>query len=222
MRINPKGKKSLNCRYGIPPDNPYASDNDPESLGEIFCRGFRNPNRIIWTPDGKMLITDIGHANSEEINIGKAGADYGWPEREGTFVINPRGKMDHVFALPENDQELNYTYPVAQYDHDEGKAISGGFVYPGTAIPQLTGKYIIGDIVNGRIFYVENKDLTLGKQALVKELDIQIDGKTTNFQDLSGNKKTDLRFGLGLNNDIYLFTKADGKIYKVAACKINQ
>ncbi len=221
LRIDPQGKNSNNGRYGIPAYNPYANDNDPETLGEVFCRGFRNPNRIIWTPDGKMLITDIGHANAEEINIGKPGADYGWPEREGTFVINPRAKMDRVFAIPVNNEAIEYTYPVAQYDHDEGKAISAGYVYPGQAIPQLNGKYIFGDIVNGRVFYVNNKDLTLGKQALVQEMDIVVDGKTTTFQDLSGSKKTDLRFGLGLNNDMYMFTKADGKIYKVTGCTAN-
>lgn len=219
LRIDPQGKNSRNGRYGFPPDNPYSGDNDPQTLGEIFCRGFRNPNRIIWTPDGKMLITDIGHANAEEINIGKTGEDYGWPEREGTFVINPRAEMDKVFALPESVQPVEYTYPVAQYDHDEGKAISAGFVYPGKDIAQLTGKYIFGDIVNGRVFFVENKELALGKQALVQEMDIQVAGKTTSFQELSGSKKTDLRFGLGLNNDMYLFTKADGKIYKVTSCK---
>jgi hypothetical protein len=220
LRIDPQGKNSRNGRYGIPPDNPFARDDNPETLGEIFCRGFRNPNRICWTPDGKMLITDIGHANAEELNLGIASADYGWPEREGNFLINHRARMDSVYALPENDPTFNYTYPVAQYDHDEGKAISGGFVYAGTAIPLLTGKYIFGDIVNGRVFYVENNALKLGEQAPVQELDIQVTGKGTSFQELSGSKKTDLRFGLGLNNELYLYTKADGKIYKVSGCSL--
>ena len=218
LRIDPAGRNSRNGRYGIPAINPFAKDNDEASLGEIFCRGFRNPNRICWTPDGKMLITDIGHANAEEINIGIAGAEYGWPEREGTFLINHRGEMKVVYNLPADDPTLHYTYPVAFYDHDEGNAISGGFVYSGTAIPLLSGKYIFGDIVNGRVFYVENKDLTLGKQAPVQEMEIQLAGTTTSFQELSGSKKTDLRFGIGLNNDFYLYTKADGKIYRISGC----
>ncbi|RRB15645.1 cytochrome C [Larkinella knui] len=219
LRIDPRGKNSKNGKYGIPAHNPYA--NDPTALKEIFCQGFRNPNRISWTPDGKMLISDIGQAWSEELNLGVAGADYGWPEREGTFVINYRGRMDRVYALPANDATFKYTYPVAQYDHDEGNAFSAGFVYSGTAIPALTGKYIFGDIVNGRVFFVENDQLQLGKQAPIQEFTVQVAGKTATFQELSKSAKTDLRFGLGLNQDFYIYTKADGKIYKIANCVPN-
>lgn len=74
VRIDHRGSNSANGRYGIPPGNPYAQNKNPAKLGEIFCRGFRNPNRISWTPDGKMLITDIGQHNAEEINLGVAGA----------------------------------------------------------------------------------------------------------------------------------------------------
>ncbi len=214
LRIDPMGRNSKNGRYGIPAANPFAQDSNPGVLGEVFCRGFRNPNRISWTPDGKMLITDIGHHNAEEVNLGEAGADYGWPGREGTFVINYRGTMDHVYALP--DKERGFTYPVAQYDHDEGNAISGGFVYNGTKIPALRGKYVFGDVVNGRVFAVESSELVTGRQAPVQELEIEVGGKRATFQELSGSKKTDLRFGTGSGNELYLYTKADGKIYRVA------
>ncbi|MGV3558619.1 PQQ-dependent sugar dehydrogenase [Larkinella arboricola] len=216
LRIDPKGRNSKNGKYGIPADNPFARDKS--ALGEIFCQGFRNPNRISWTPDGKMLISDIGQAHSEELNLGKAGADYGWPDREGTFVINYRGRMDRVYALPANDATFKYTYPVAQYDHDEGNAFSAGFVYTGTAIPALTGKYIFGDVVNGRVYYVESSQLTPGKQTPIRELAIQVAGRPATFQQLSNSKKTDLRFGTGLNNDFFLYTKADGRIYKITDC----
>ncbi|GAB3545134.1 PQQ-dependent sugar dehydrogenase [Spirosoma fluminis] len=218
LRIDPRGKNSKNGRYGIPAINPYAQDNDPNTLGEVFCRGFRNPNRISWTPDGKMLISDIGHHNIEELNIGVAGADYGWPEREGLFIINYRAKMDYVYALPDNDQAMHYTYPVAMYDHDEGNAFSAGFVYSRTDLPLLTGKYIFGDIVNGRVFFVENDQLKPGKQAPIEEMQIEVGGKVTTFQELSGSKKTDLRFGLGLNDTFYIYTKADGRIYRIKNC----
>jgi hypothetical protein len=66
---------------------------------------------------------------------------------------------------------------------------------------------------------VESKALKLGEQAPVHELHIEVAGKITNFQDLSGSKKADLRFGLGLQGDLYLYTKTDGKIYKVIAAK---
>lgn len=218
LRIDPRGTNSQNKRYGIPASNPFASDNDPATLSEVFCRGFRNPNRIYWTPDGKMLISDIGHANAEELNIGVAGADYGWPEREGLFLMNYRGKMDRVYALPPDDSVHHYTYPVALYDHDEGNAFSGGFVYAAPDIPLLTGKYIFGDIVNGRVFSVNSNQLRVGKQAPIEEMQLEVNGRLTTFRELSGSQKTDLRFGLGLGNAFYLYTKADGKIYRIKGC----
>ena len=219
MRIDPRGTNSRNGRYGIPATNPYAKAKDQTTAREIFCRGFRNPNRIYWTPDGKMLITDIGQSQAEELNMGVAGGDYGWPNREGTFVINPHGNMGRVYPLPANDASYHYTYPVAQYDHGEGNAISGGFVYSGTDIPLLTGKYIFGDVVNGRVYYVDSKALALGRQAAIQELDLALDTKPTTFQALSGNKKTDLRIGMGLHNELYLYTKTDGKMYRVSGCE---
>lgn len=219
LRIDPKGRNSKNGRYGIPASNPYARADARTTCREVYCRGFRNPNRIIWAPDGKMLITDIGQTQIEELNIGKAGADYGWPAREGTFLINTQGSMSNVYALPTTDKALGYVYPVMQYDHGEGNAISGGFVYAGTQIPRLRGKYIFGDIVNGRVFYVDSKALVPGQQAPVYELELEIDRDLTTFQQRTNAKKTDLRIGMGINNDLYLYTKTDGKVYKVIGCE---
>ena len=50
---------------------------------------------------------------------------------------------------------LTPTYPVAEYSHRDGDAISSGFVYHGTKIPQLLGKYVFGDISTGRLFYTD-------------------------------------------------------------------
>ena len=166
-----------------------------------------------------MLISDIGLSNMEELNIGKVGADYGWPAREGTFLLNYKGKMNKVYALPEVDSL--YIYPVAQYDHDEGNAISAGSVYTGN-IPILKGKYIFGDIVRGRIFYVENNELELGKQAIIKEFDLEFNGKAGVFKDIVKNSRTDIRLGLGLKNELYIFSKVDGKIWMVGDCTANK
>ncbi|UFH53306.1 PQQ-dependent sugar dehydrogenase [Spirosoma sp. KNUC1025] len=218
LRINPKGRNSKNGRYGIPADNPFANATDSGTLREVFCRGFRNPNRISWTPDGTMLISDIGQAQLEELNVGIAGADYGWPEREGTFVMNYQGKMDRVYPLPANDSDFHYTYPAVQYDHNEGNAISAGFVYTGSAAPALRGKYVFGDVVNGRVYCVESSMLRSGKQATVQELSLRVAGQPTTFRQLTNRTKTDLRFGVGPNGDFYFYTKTDGKIYKLTGC----
>ncbi len=213
LRINPTGNNSRNGKYGIPSDNPFASDAD--ALREIWAYGFRNPHRIGWDKTGtkKMLATDIGQKAAEEINLIIPGADYGWNLREGTFRINPEGDVNEAYALPDNDQ--GFTYPVAQYDHDEGNAISGGFVYAGKDIPALQGKYIFGDIVTGRIFYVASDQLKLGQQVPVYEVGVQVAGRETTLRQLTDNKRVDLRFGEGPGNELYILTKADGKVWKV-------
>ena len=112
-----------------------------------------------------MLACNIGQGNIESVNLIMPGHDYGWPIREGNFVLNPYGDLNKVYPLPANDSIYKVTYPVAEFDHDEGKAISGGFEYWGTAIPQLKGKYLFGDIPSGRLFYIDMADVKQGKQA---------------------------------------------------------
>jgi hypothetical protein len=130
--------------HGLSPDNPFAQDNNPQTLGEILAYGLRNPHRFSWDTMGerKMLIADIGQAFIEEINLGIQGPNYGWGEREGTWVITEENE-NVLYPLPANDAKFNYTYPVAQYDHDEptniqGKypvVIAGSYVYLGQTIP---------------------------------------------------------------------------------------
>ncbi len=129
--------------------------------------------------------------------------------------MNYKGKMNRVYALPKDDAKYKFTYPVAQFDHDEGNAFSGGFVYNGS-VAALKGKYIFGDIVTGRVFYVDYKSLKLGIQTQIQELALQVAGKEIKFQEVTKNRKTDLRFGLGPKDELYIFTKTDGRIYKVA------
>lgn len=218
LRIDPAGNSSRNGNYGIPADNPFVDE--PDALGEIWVYGFRNPHRISWDLTGskKMFITEIGQGNIEEVNLGKAGANYGWPRREGTFMINMEANTEAAFPLPPDDPD-RYTYPVVQYDHDEGNAISGGFVYAGTEVPALRGKYIFGDIVQGRLFYAENKEMHQGEQAQIYELSVQMNGEKTDIRALAGKNRVDLRFGLDGKGELYIFTKADGVLWKVIGCE---
>lgn len=215
LRIDPRGSNSRNRKYGIPDSNPYAQADDPRIVKELFCRGLRNPNRITWTHDGLMLIHDIGQSNIEEINIGVPGADYGWPEREGAFIVNPRGNINLLYPLEKDEVPGHYSYPVLQYDHDEGKAISGGFEYRGKAVPHLNGKFIFSDITNGRIFMTDANRLKPGFSAEPEELEVEIDGVRISFQNLLKPAKPDIRLGIGLDNELYFFSKANGKLYKL-------
>jgi hypothetical protein len=120
LRINPLASGSN--PYTVPTDNPFRVDSTPASPQNlIWAYGLRNPHRFTFDTGGdhKMLITDIGQSNVEEVNLGAAGANYGWDLREGTFVTTSvSGGQNFVDPLPANHAGDVFTYPVAQYDHD--------------------------------------------------------------------------------------------------------
>lgn len=162
LRLDPRspavsgGVKGLGD-YTIPMANHFAADGDPRTLGEIYAYGFRNAHRLAWDDDGTLFAFDIGMNQIEEINLVRNGGNYGWMRREGLWE-NGRwrgGLLDQLFALPPavlaGQEKDALSYPVAMYDHDEGRAISGGVAYHGR-IAALRGKLVFGDIQNGRLF----------------------------------------------------------------------
>ena len=219
IRIDPAGKNSKNGKYRIPPNNPFAKDENPNTVKEIYAYGFRNPHRISWTSSGQIIASNIGHHNIESLNLILPGHDYGWPLREGGFVMDLSKGMNNIYPLPSDDKKNNITYPIAQYDHDEGNAISGGFEYWGKTIPELKGKYLFGDIVKGRLFYVEMKDVKVGAYAPIKEWRITLGGKLKTLVELCGADKVDVRFGRDNLGEIYIMTKPDGRVYKLVRAR---
>ena len=140
-----------------------------------------------------------------------------WPEREGTFLFDVLANPEMVYPLPPDD--AGYAYPVAQYDHDQGNAVSGGFVYAGTDIPQLQGKYLFGDIPRGKLFFAEVDAMELDQQAPVYEMKVSLDGQETDLETITDSRRVDLRFGTDRAGDIYVFTKSNATLYKVVDCK---
>jgi len=198
--------------YSIPEDNPFADN--PEYLPEIWALGFRNPQRISWdTKTGKMFITDIGEDNIEEVNIGIAGGNYGWSIREGTFLIDPHEK-GKIYQLQRSDQSNDFIDPVAMFDHDEGHAITGGYVYRGSDIPSLYGQYLFADIPSGRIFHIDADTAALGKQSTIKELRTYRYGVETKIID-RGAHRVDPRFGSDAQGNIFIMLKHSGDIYRI-------
>lgn len=216
MRIDPRGSNSSNGKYGIPPHNPFADSRDPAVLKEIWAYGFRNPHRLAWDAanDYRMMVTDIGEANIEELNIVEKGGDYGWPDREGKFGIATIKDLKTVFKLPPADLDF-YKNPFAQYDHSDGFAISGGSVYGGS-IEALRNKYIFGDIVNGKLFCV-NTDPGLS-DSTIYEISIVHNGRDTDLRRISRINRLHLRIAYDhYSKQLYVITKADGMIRRVIA-----
>ena len=224
FRIDPLGNNSANGQYSIPPDNPWASSNDPGVLGEIYAFGFRNPHRIGWASGERsfMYVGDIGERNIEELNIVEAGGDYGFPEREGTFRLDPDRPDDNysVYSPPPDDARNPFLYPVAQYDHDDGYAIVAGPVYRGFGVPALNGLLLFGDIRRGRVFYVRAAELQQGEQAPIQEARLFLDGTDETLASRTGDGRADLHWGVDADGELYVLTKTDGVIRRIVSARI--
>ena len=215
VRIDPSGNNSSNGNYGVPESNPWAGDDNENTLGEIWALGFRNAHRLTWQIQGnkQLLATDIGERDVEEINIVEEGRNYGWPFREGTweFQIDP----NKLGLLPLPPDDSGYTYPVAQFDHKDGSAIIGGYIYHGSNHPLLKGKYLFGEVVLGHLFFAESAELELGKLAKIHKLRLNYEGKESTMQEIAGPGRVDLRFGIDHEGELYIMEKANGRIYKI-------
>jgi glucose/arabinose dehydrogenase len=146
-RIDPLGTNPPGGQYGIPADNPFAGAAGVR--GEIWSYGLRNPWRFSFDRlDGRLFCADVGQGSVEEVDIITKGANYGWRNREGSFVP--------AFSIDAPALVGTVVDPVAQYAHpnvnigspalpQHGVSITGGVLYRGSAIPGLQGKYVFGD-----------------------------------------------------------------------------
>ncbi len=211
IRIDPMGKNGVFDSYGIPIDNPFANQAEAGIQKEIYAFGFRNPHRLAWF-DGKFLAADIGEANIEEINLIKKGGDFGWSQQEGAWGVKTKIDKTVLFEISEEEKQ-RYILPIAQYDHNEGKAISGGFVYRGY-LTALENKYIFGDIVTGDLFYMESQNLKAEND--IFKISIISDDKETTLKELANLKRAHLRIGYDAQSgDLFLMTKNDQTMRRV-------
>jgi len=131
-------------QYGIPPDNPFAAGG---GLPEIWAYGLRNPWRFSFDRGNtnRLFCADVGQDRFEEIDLIVRGGNFGWNVMEGAHCFNPSSGCNMAGLI----------LPIAEYDHSEGDAVIGGYVYRGTAIPQLVGAYLMGDFGSGRIWILQ-------------------------------------------------------------------
>ena len=128
--------------YVIPFGNPFLDRNAAPS--EIWAYGLRNPWRFSFdAPTGLLYIGDVGNDAREEVDVipaNAAGANFGWRLMEGTACFNPSTSCAAGQLL---------TDPVLDYPHSDGCSVTGGYVYRGAAIPELTGHYLYADYCRG-------------------------------------------------------------------------
>ena len=153
--------------YAIPstdPGNPFAANAtctqgftvSGETCPEIFAWGLRNPWRFSFDrQSGDLWAGDVGQNAWEEVDVIVAGGDYGWDDREGAHCFEPQA-----------DCITDSIDPVTEYDRSLGASVTGGFVYRGSAVPDLVGWYVFGDFVSGRLLAVP-EDSVSGTEPVV-------------------------------------------------------
>jgi glucose/arabinose dehydrogenase len=132
--------------YAIPPENPFNQGN---GAPEVWAWGLRNPWRFSFDRlTGDVYIGDVGQSAWEEIDYLPAGspggANFGWNYREG---LHPFARNE---AVPPADLVL--IDPVAEYGHDQGISVTGGYVYRGEKLPEWNGIYLYGDYGSGFVW----------------------------------------------------------------------
>ena len=229
LRFDPRSPKASGGTkglgdYTIPMANKFASDGDPKTLGEIYAYGFRNAHRLSWDTDGTMFASDIGMEHIEEINIVRNGENYGWMRREGVWE-NGRwrgGLLGQLFALPDDvlsgREQDGLTYPVAMYDHDEGQAVTGGFAYHGR-IAALQGKFVFGDIQNGRVFAADLAEMRKADDGIpqtvapIEEIQLYVRDASGNRLGVSMRELVERTMGGSLTRvDLHINRTGDGEL----------
>lgn len=129
--------------YGIPADNPFLGR--PDHLPETWAIGLRNPWRYSFDPQGRLIVADVGQNKWEEITLLEKGSNAGWNIREGAHCFKPA-----TGCRTEGLQD-----PIFEYGRELGQSVTGGYVYLGSKLPHLHGRYIFGDFLTGRIWALE-------------------------------------------------------------------
>ncbi len=215
----------------IPPGNPFAGESDKKE--EIFAYGFRNPWRFSFDRggDNRLFCGDVGQSLYEEINIVTAGGNYGWNIKEGTSCFNQDKATQPLAVCPDNGSGGEPLIdPIIVYGHPgdngtiTGRSVTGGYVYRGSAISALAGKYIFGDWSTSFIspdgsLFVAVEDAGGGWQ--VETANVRYEGgragKLSRFL---------LSFGQDENGELYLLTSRklgpvgrSGEVYKLVGAE---
>jgi glucose/arabinose dehydrogenase len=226
FRIDPLGKNGRGGKYGIPAANPFLAT--AGALPEIFAYGVRNAQRFGWdSKSGTMYMSDIGQNIVEEVTAVSAGANLGWNVWEGSFRFVSRQAVNT--DSPRSDPKV--IYPIVEWDQfdpvllpSNSAASVGVIVYRSTAIPQLTGRLLFGDMPSGELFHVSADDLPKGGQDAIRRVlfvtaagaaprtFLQIIQDKNRAQGKAPASRADLRFDADTAGRIFLLNKADGTL----------
>ena len=223
LRIDPLGSDSPNGKYGIVADNVFAADDNPNTRGEIYSYGLRNPQRFGWdTDNGDLYIADIGQGFAEEINLAVNGGNFGWKVREGWGsttggYINPVAEYRHTVTAAPHPSPIPSNWAV------NNDAITMGEVFRGTGIPELDGMLMAGDNPKGLLYLldVDSDPLAGGGAGWTELIPLEIaTGQQRRLialinaerarQGLGNSGRADLRLSVNTPGEVFVLNKNDG------------
>jgi glucose/arabinose dehydrogenase len=188
LRIDVDAPPAAERGYAIPDTNPYAASGAAPGAGlpEIWAYGLRNPWRFSFDRgSGDLYIGDVGQNAWEEIDRQPAasvgGENYGWNLFEATHCSSDCGSIS---AIP----------PIAEYSHDAGCSVTGGFVYRGTQQPMLLGTYLFSDYCSGTIWTPPASEGVTPRT--LADTDLRVSS-----------------FGEGEDGELYLLDLVDGTVF---------
>ena len=212
LRIDVNVPDSDSNGYVVPPSNPFVSGGPAGVLREIWSFGLRNPWRYSFDPPslggtGALVIADVGQGAWEEVDYepaGRGGRNYGWRYREGAH--------DAVTSIP--PAYLPLVDPIHEYSHSVGQSITGGFVYRGSAVPSMRGRYFFADYVQGRVFSIGlTIDLSTGEATA--------SARTDHTAELGGGPVLGniSSFGVDSRGELYVVNHTGGTIVQITGGK---
>jgi glucose/arabinose dehydrogenase len=189
--------------YGIPADNPARrSEAFAHWAPEVYCIGLRNVWKFTFDRlGGTLWAGDVGQNEYEMVHILRNGGNYGWSIKEGFHPFEPRRRLKTDTASPITPPLVEYPHKPTSERPDDGKSITGGYVYRGKALPELAGIYVYGDFDTGRIWGLREQK---GKAVVNGEI---IDRKRAKKLNIAA-------FGEDPEGELYILA-FDGRIHRL-------
>jgi len=188
--------------YGIPPDNPFR--HQANARPEIWAYGLRNPWRFSFDRlSGELYAADVGQDDIEEIDLIEKGKNYGWRIMEGP-ICTP--------GINSQCDKTGLSLPLYSYTHEQGRSITGGYVYRGKEFPQLCGVYLYGDFVSQAIWGLRTQKSKVAKHKTLFKVQSLLKLAFSYFDDDGLLIST---FGEDEAGEIYVAAYQSGRIYKI-------
>lgn len=174
--------------YGIPADNPFVSTE--HARPEIFAYGLRQPWKFSFdTATGNLWAGEVGQDLWEMVHIIRKGGNYGWSVMESNHPFRPERPKGPTPILP----------PIVEHNHNDFRSITGGHVYHGTKLADLTGAYVYADYDTGRIWSLR-----------------YVDGKVTEHRELADTVLRLVEIGTDPQGELLFVDFTGGQLHKLS------